>query len=111
MSKKVSKKNAIDFLNRVTNILKEHEAIEAETQTSYKKYKLNTNAGELNVTIEDLDSATESSIYTIYTCFEDHEKAREFCECNRFTGKYNFHNNDKEDCIINFENFLTKITA
>lgn len=109
--RKVSKKNAIDFLSQVTNILKDYKAIEVESQTSYKCYKLNTKAGELKVIIEDLDSATESSIYTVFTRFENPKEARELCECNPFSGKYNFHTSNKEECICSFSRFLHEIIA
>lgn len=109
MNKKIGKKNSVDFLNKLFDILKDFEAIETESQTSLKTYKLNTVVGLLNISLESIEDLKESSVYTIFTRFEIPEKARKLYGCNIYSGKYNFHTIDKEECIINFKNFLSNL--
>lgn len=108
--KKVTKKNAIPFIKKVVELLNNKNAIEIDSYTSLRAFKINTNVGEWIVKFESIENLASSSLYTIFSCFEDEKKAIKEYPCSQFTGKFNFHNSDGAELLGNFEYYLNKLT-
>jgi len=108
--KKIIKKDALDFYNKITDILLKSSAVNVKTESDRNYYVLNTSAGTLNIIFESLEDMRKSSLYTVYTRFEEPDKAIKHYDCNPYSGKYNFHKLDKESCIDSFNSFITDVT-
>ncbi len=52
------------------------------------RFTLNTKAGRLLVHPDENDTI---GLGTVFTCFDDPRAARKLVDCNRFSGKWNFH--------------------
>lgn len=79
-----------------------------------KKYNLQENEGYYNYYIENnnlgkllikKDNNTER-LLTIFTRFENPEKAKEYFLCNLYSGKHNFHYREPELILKDFEGFI-----
>lgn len=113
MSKKILKKDAMDFIKRIENILINNEHIkEIKSHTNMKSYEINTNMGRLEIHTETWEDLKGSAIYSIFTRFDEPEKVTEqTCLCiDKYCGKYNFHIIDKETCIESFKGFIDMMT-
>jgi len=102
--KKISKSNSEKFNKQVRELIKKYRAIENESYKMYQ-YQLQTKYGILNVSVHD----DQSFIYSIFTRFDEPEKAKEKFSCNPHSGKYNFHCGDFETNINSFESFLKQV--
>jgi len=51
-------------------------------------FTLQTKAGRLRL---QPDADQQDGPGTVFTCFDDPQAARQFVDCNRFSGKWNFH--------------------
>jgi len=78
---KIFNKIILDFLN------KNCKKIDS-LYGNYSDYSLKTKYGKLTIiTPSDL----HSSVYTVFTRFEDVDRAKEHTSCNPYSGKWNFH--------------------
>jgi hypothetical protein len=83
-----------------------------ESMLSNKQFKLDTIAGVLNITLY----RNQKFLYTVYSRFEDVERAKGKFNCNPYSGKYNAHLSAKgntakyaiEDAMMHFECTQTK---
>lgn len=111
--KNILKKDAIDFIKRIENILLTNSNIkEIESYTNMKAYEVNTFVGRLEIHTETWEHLKGCSIYSIFTRFDEPERVEKetYLPINNYSGKYNFHMSDKESCILSFETFIDFIT-
>lgn len=111
--KKILKKDALDFIGRIESILINNNKVkEIESYTNMKAYEVNSKYGRLEIHTEIWEHLKGSSIYSIFTRFDEPERVTEnsYLDVNSYTGKYNFLSSDKEYCILSFETFLNFIT-
>ena len=52
------------------------------------RFTLQTKAGKLLLHPDENDTI---GLGTVFTCFDDPQAARQLVDCNRFSGKWNFH--------------------
>lgn len=107
--KKILKKEAIDFIKRIENILSNNGHVkEIKSHTNMNAYEINTTVGRLEIHTETWEHLKDSSIYSIFTCFDEPKKVIEETGLyiNRFSGKHNFHTSDKESCVEGFRQFI-----
>jgi hypothetical protein len=95
-------KNVVKFIDSNADII----SIEESKDKKRKEYIIKTKCDKLPVTIID----RKSEIYTVFTCFDNVDKAKDKFDCNPFSGKYNFHlsqfgKNKKESDEIAFNEF------
>ena len=74
------------FLDHATKLLLDLGAQQDGGETY--RYTLATKAGRL-LLHPDVDQREGPG--TVFTCFDDPKAAREFVDCNKFSGKWNFH--------------------
>ena len=94
----LKKQNA--FVTAVTKGLLEMGAVlqpTNENMLSNKQFKLDTIAGVLNITLYN----SQTFLYTVYSRFEDVEKAKDKFNCNPYSGKYNTHLSAKGNTGLN----------
>jgi hypothetical protein len=103
LPRKNSKKDQKEFKQTVLEYLSEYGATESSHYYE-NSYKIDTELGDFHVTVRD-DNET---VYSIYGCFEDVEQAKEGIQCNPYTGKYNFHSDNKTECLRQFASFLSR---
>lgn len=80
-------------------ILKELGGTVKRTDEWRKQFLINTKAGELMVT---LHAPEKTEIFSIFCCFEEPKKAAQIVHehnLNTYSGKFNFHNSDKDMCL------------
>lgn len=101
--KKITKKEMYIFNNDIKNLIKCFGAVESDYYLS-NGYEINTELGKFYLKLDqDL-----SSVYTIFGRFEDAKKASKMLPCNPYTGKYNFHTYNREECIRSLETMLER---
>jgi len=101
--KKNNKKSRVLFVQKVNELIKSKNPLVLEEG----RYKLNTTVGELMVIIHD--ELDQDLIYSIFTRFDEPKRARETVKCNPFSGKYNFHFTEIDDCLSSFSQFLDDV--
>ena len=78
----------------------------------FYKWKIDTKAGLLLVTVHE---PMKSGVFSIFTRFDDVDKAKKelghILSFNQHSGKCNFHMIDEKDCLTNFEEFLKLLTT
>lgn len=57
------------------------------------------------------DSQFGSEIYSIFVRFESPEKALNIFNCNKYSGKYNFHFTNGQYCLDQFQSFLCELDS
>lgn len=102
--RKISKNNIKSFVKETKSILKDNQA-ETVEDIIFDSYKLQTKAGNLIVNLPK-SKDEDTYIYTIFTHFENVAKAKEYCSCNPYSGKYNFFDSKKDDILDEFKSFL-----
>ncbi|HSG31859.1 MAG TPA: hypothetical protein VLB82_09970 [Thermodesulfobacteriota bacterium] len=86
--KTITEKQSEAFVKGVCKGLLEIGAIKVEDKIStFRTFELDTIVGKLTINV-DTDNV---HCYTVFSKFEDVEKAKEKFDCNQFSGKYNFH--------------------
>lgn len=65
--------------------------VEARLKT-FKSFELETNVGKLKINVD----TTNVHCFTVFSRFDDVEKAKKIYNCNPFSGKYNFHRGASE---------------
>ena len=97
---KISYKKANEFREAVLELLTKFGAEKSELY----QYKIKTeNLGDLYISLHD-DSL--SYCYSIFTRFEDVDKAKQYVDCNPFSGKFNFHSGSSKTILSDFTRFL-----
>lgn len=111
--KKILKTDAIDFEKKVKKLLNNNLIKEVKPQKGLKAYEIYTRVGKLEIHTESWEDMKGSSVYSIYTRFDDTEKARKLKTCFKigYSGKCNFHSFNKEEILTNFEMFIDWITV
>jgi hypothetical protein len=74
------------FVKKVTQLLLELGA--KQDGGEVYPFTLQTRAGRL---VLHPDGDQRIGLGTLYTCFDDPQAARQFVDCNRFSGKWNHH--------------------
>ena len=101
------------FNKRVT---KEIEALGAKPcdQAYHRpRFEIQTKAGRLQITLDD--DTCKSGIFTIFSCFDEPERAKNVLSLsnasnlNSYSGKWNFHYTDADDCFNIFISGLKEI--
>ena len=62
--------------------------VRSKTAAKMYRFTLQTKAGRLRL---HPDADQHDGPGTVFTCFDDPQAARQFVDCNRFSGKWNFH--------------------
>jgi hypothetical protein len=87
----ITAKDQENFVKLVTSGLVEMGAkiqpSSCENTLSHTKFKLDTIAGELTITLYH----RQTFLFTVYSIFENVSRAKEKFNCNPYTGKYNIH--------------------
>lgn len=97
--KKQTKKQLQDFNNEVIEILEFYGA----TKLNENTYTMNSDKiGLLTITLEN----EPSKIYTIYSRFEDTEKAIKYFNVRPYNGKINSHEYRPEPCLWFIDSLL-----
>ncbi len=108
--KKILKKDSEKFVSEVSKGLLAIGAVKLEDAkfSSVKRFSLETKFGALSIGVE-----TENVHgFTVFSCFEDVERAKDKVDCNSNTGKYNTHTSvipvdvAVELCVNVFERLL-----
>jgi hypothetical protein len=98
--RKPSRESIARFKDRFDAIVNQHRG---EVSDNHYKYMLHTKYGKLYITIHSED------VETVFTKFDEPGKAKDAFNCNQLNGKYNFHYNNSEYCLDQFELFLNKV--
>ena len=110
MKNNITLKKQESFVKKVTKGLLELGAVIQPTNKhmfNHTQLKLNTIVGVLNITLYH----SQTLLYTVYSKFEDVNKAKGKFNCNPHSGKYNIHLSAKgntakhaiEDAMMHFE--------
>ena len=95
---KITKKQQDKFVAGVIEGLLEMGAIKQPHNPNTfasTSFKLKTMAGNLDITLYH----SQTFLFTVYSIFDEPEKAREMFECNPHTGKFNFHRSSENGDI------------
>lgn len=111
--KRITKKQALEFNIKISKILTNNkftysnEESYVSTEGMVEVYCKETNYGKLKITLP----VQYGQMFSVFCKFEDVEKALRIFNCNKFTGKYNFHyDKDTEKVLISdFEWFMTEL--
>lgn len=107
--KKITKKDSKLFVDKVLKMLKEYNINEIKDSKRYGHYfEFNDfECGKIEITVPfPMD---QEYCYTIFVKFDNPELAH--FQCNKYTGKYNFHYVDIKQILRDFTGFLAFITA
>lgn len=109
---KITKKEYSGFVQGVTNVVEKLIPTYILATSSYQTvFEVNTKIGKLTITLFNLDHNYGMSLYSIFCMFDEKEKFSKF-ESNRvnhYSGKWNFHHENKEAILRYFENELKEI--
>lgn len=104
--RKQTKKQLQDFNTEVVDILEFYGAKRADSNTNYFDrimYEMNSDKlGRLVITL----GSEPSRVYTIFTRFEEPEKAKKYFNCNPHSGKHNSHELTPEPCLTFIDSLL-----
>ena len=103
----MDKKSRKKFIKTVTNYLLELGAVE-EDFLAYT-LSLDTQLGKLHVFIDP--AGARERVSSIFTRFDDHERAKKVVDCNPYSGKWNFHEYSSTDVFEVFKTSLERILA
>ena len=104
--KKITKKQSKEFNDKVKDVIL--SAGFENKPDGFYEYTKDTNFGKVKISLHD---QTGSEIYSIFTRFDDIEKALRIFNCNRYTGKYNFHSADAQEILGMFEFYLHELAT
>ena len=86
--KNITKKQSKEFVNGVCKGLLEIGATKVKDKIdTFRSFELDTIVGKLKINV-DTDNVY---CFTVFSRFEDVEKAKQKFDCNPYSGKYNFH--------------------
>lgn len=107
--KNITKKQHLAFHKEITTFLQKVGAKPNDSfnPTSMDRFTLDTKAGILHIALRD----EAQYIYSIFTRFEDVEKAKKLglLGLNTNTGKNNFHNSARINIIMDFKTYIENI--
>ena len=69
------------------------------------EYSISTKFGNLWLKVV----GDASKVFTVFAKFEEVARAYEFLDCNRFTGKWNFHYMSADECLFMLDSKLDAI--
>ena len=106
-----SKKSTKIFVDAVSKMLIEKGAVAkgVDTLTDFSEFELPTEVGKLTIRLDTVDQF----IWTVFSRFEEVDRAKEIYPCNQFSGKYNIHLTDSMSPMEAFrevEKFYKNIT-
>jgi len=92
--KNITKKQAKEFVEGITKGLLEIGAVIQPEGMGFPNtaFKLDTIAGVLDITLYH----KQELVYTVFSKFEDVDRAKQKFDCNPYSGKYNFHRSNSE---------------
>jgi hypothetical protein len=100
-------------MTKIQKFLKEYEylksCIEGAEEPGELGYdwKVNTKRfGIFSVSIHHKEDEKRVKGYSIFGCFEEPNRAKIKYPCNPYSGKYNFHQFDPNECLNFFQEFL-----
>jgi len=86
--KTITEKQSKTFVDKLCKALIEVGAKKVkDTIDKFRTFELDTIVGKLTINV-DTDS---KYCYTMFSCFEDVDKAKKIFSCNPYSGKYNTH--------------------
>ena len=103
--KKITKKESKEFNDKIISVVL-LAGFEHDTYWRENEYTKETHFGLVKIIVPEQRG---SEIYTIFSCFEEPEKAIRIFNCNRFTGKYNFHDKNSQHVLGMLEFFLHEL--
>jgi hypothetical protein len=107
--KNITKKQSKEFNQKVKSLLLECDFEIAEEKNGREEFTAFVSGmGNLSVY---LYPQNESSVYSICCRFDEPDKAKQFLDCNPFSGKYNFHRFDDKEIYSDFSRFIHWINA
>ena len=83
----MTKANAKKFLTLIQKELISIGAILKSTDELYFNFTLETKVGNINIFVPK----EQSIVYSVYARFDNVQVAKEVCDCNPHSGKYNAH--------------------
>jgi hypothetical protein len=104
--KKITKKNMEKFFKHVKELLTEFNA--KDGGHLLYKWTIESPVGDLYITLHDSD-LKGSTLYSIYTLFEDPQAASKYFDCNSYSGKCNIHTFDMDQALRQFHVMLLKL--
>lgn len=87
--RKVTEKNQELFVKRVTAYLLKLGATQLDDSVSFHRFQLDSIVGKLTINLPFADDHVYT--YTVYSRFEDVDKAKNVFNCNQYSGKFNIH--------------------
>lgn len=105
-TKKITKKQSDTFNKNVTKIIFDNGFTSSDD--CFYDYKKDTHFGVVRISLYE---CWRSEIYTIFVRFDDPDKAIRIFNCNKFSGKYNFHCNDAQEILEMFEYFISELES
>lgn len=98
-------------MTKIQKFIKEYKylksCVESEEPGELRyDWKVNTKVGIFSVSIHDKGDEKQTKVYSIYGMFKEPGKARDVYNCNPYSGKYNFHKFDPNECLEAFQTFL-----
>jgi len=98
----IGKGRQLKFVKMIRKYLNEAGALPTTEWFTGEAYKLETKAGALYLHLEE--PSNDSSLFSIFGRFLDVEKAKlviinRDCRLNSYSGKFNFHYKDEDDCF------------
>jgi hypothetical protein len=100
--KKITKKQSKEFNSKVNSLLLEKGFKFLEDDGRCLSYEIDTQLSKYVIHLYPQDG----TIYSIFGRFDNPNEAKNSVECNPFTGKYNFHSIDGDECYKDFARFL-----
>lgn len=101
--RKQTKKQLQEFNSEVMEILEFYGAKETVNYFGKTIHEIDSDKlGKLTITL----SHEPSRVYTIFTRFEEPEKAKEYFNCNPHSGKHNSHEWTPEPCLTFIDSLL-----
>jgi hypothetical protein len=74
---------------------------------SHNKWEIDTKHGKLNISLHEPEK--RQKLFSVFTRFEEPERAKQHTHCNPHSGKWNFHIIDMDECINIFQSSLNKV--
>lgn len=99
--KKPKKADRLAFTKGAQELIERFGAVRNASEFPLYEYSLQTRAGVLQITVYDSDV----SLGWVACRFDDPKQARQFVDCNQFTGKWNHHFGSEPvaDCLRSLE--------
>lgn len=104
---KITKKMNSEFNKQIDDILIHY----GFSLNDFEGYEKKTKWGKLEVSLTD----NSGDLWTVFTRFDEPQRAIKVFNCNPFSGKHNFHYSGgvmaREALITDFENFMIELDS